>query len=340
MKNCIVALAVMAAFTPDFVLAQSSVTLYGVIDNGIEFQNGGNGSVVRAESSGFFATVYGLKGVEDIGGGNHVNFQLEQGFSGVTGAATVATAAFNRLAWLGMSGSWGEFRIGRQKKPEYLYMNSQMDPTGVKSIASPIENFQSVSVRANNALTYFTPTAYGLNAQFMVAMRDSTTKPSNGLELYNAVARYVRGPLLTMIGYERWTNAAGTSLQKVLRAVTSYRVGRARYYLAYQSERQSNGSDKVDIYQASGSYAFSPASQLAVMYGYAHDRTGNGRNAQQIGVLYAYSLSKRTLLYTAGGLIDNHGNAAYSLDGTQYDGIPVVPGAYAKGIIVGMTHKF
>ncbi|MEX3844328.1 MULTISPECIES: porin [Paraburkholderia] len=105
--------------------AQTSVTLYGVIDNGIEYQNGGSGGVVRTSSGGMFATVYGLIGHEDIGGGVHVNFQLEQGFSAVNGAAQVAGYAFNRLAWVGMSGSFGEFRIGRQKKPQYLFIDGE-----------------------------------------------------------------------------------------------------------------------------------------------------------------------------------------------------------------------
>lgn len=340
LKGLTLAALTVSAATVGAAHAQSAVTLYGVLDNGIEYQNGGAGSVVRAESSGLFATVYGMKGREDIGGGYYVNFQLEQGFSAVTGSATVATAAFNRLAWIGVSGGFGELRFGRQKKPEYLYMNAEMDPSAVKSIASPINNFQDVSVRANNAIAYFTPAFAGVVAQFMVAMRDATTKPSNGFELYNTVLRYVNGPLHATVGYERWSNAAGTSLQKVLRAATSYRLGAARFYLAFQSERQEDNSDSVDIYQASTSYMFNPFNVLSLMYGYAHDRSGRGNNAEQIGLLYEYLLSKRTILYTAAGLIQNRNHAQYTLDGTQYSGIAVVPGQYARGVIVGITQKF
>jgi predicted porin len=87
---------------------QSSVALYGVIDNGIEYQNAGSGGAVRATSGGLFASRYGLKGSEDIGNGLHINFQLEQGFNGATGAAASATAAFNRQAWVGLSGDFGD----------------------------------------------------------------------------------------------------------------------------------------------------------------------------------------------------------------------------------------
>ncbi|WP_250502490.1 porin [Caballeronia sp. AZ7_KS35] len=320
--------------------AQSSVTLYGIVDNGIEYQNGGQGSAVRAVSSGLFATVYGLRGSEDIGGGYRVNFQLEQGFSGVTGAATDPTAAWNRLAWLGMTGPFGELRVGRQKKPEYLFLNGEIDPTAVKSIASPINNFQDVTVRASNAIAYLAPTIYGFTAQAMISLRDQTTKPSNGLRFYNVVARYVNGPFRVSAGYESQGNATGSSVQKVWRAAAGYRAGNLRLYLAYQSERQTDNSEKRDIYEASTSYQLDPFNLVSVMYGYAHDRAAQGKNAQQIGLTYEYFLSKATNLYVAAGLIDNHGKADYTLDGTQYSGIPTAPGAYARGVVLGMTHKF
>lgn len=320
--------------------AQSNVTLYGAVDEGVEYQNGGSGSTVRVSSGGLFATIYGMKGSEDIGGGLHVNFQLEQGFNAANGAAAVAADAFNRLAWVGVSGDFGELRIGRQKKPEYLFLNTEMDAMTVLSIASPLNNFNDVSVRSNNAIAYLSPTIYGITTQFMIAMRDTTTKPTNGLQLYNAVIRYVHGPLHLAAGYEQQQNTAGTSLQRVLRAVGSYGIGHARIYLAYQSERQTDNSEKLAIYEASGSYQIDPASRLALTYAYAHDRTGQGNNAQQVGLAYEYALSKSTVLYCAAGLIQNRNQADFGLSGTEYSGVTVTPGAYARGVILGMSHKF
>src|SRR6266702_2431283 len=94
--------------------AQSSVTLYGVIDNGLAYQSTGAGAAYRAVPGGLYSTRYGFKGSEDIGGGLKINFQLEQAFSGMTGAATNPAEAFNRQAWVGMSGSFGEVRFGLQ----------------------------------------------------------------------------------------------------------------------------------------------------------------------------------------------------------------------------------
>ncbi|WP_347558865.1 porin [Robbsia sp. KACC 23696] len=339
-KHSRLALVLASACALHAAHAQSSVTMYGIIDNAIEYQNGGAGAAVRMMSSGLYATVYGLKGKEDLGGGLYANFQLEQGFSAATGAATVATAAFNRLAWVGLSGPFGEFRFGRQKKPEYQFLNGVMDPIAGKSLASPYGNFEDVAVRANNAIAYFTPNLYGLTTQFMVAMRDQTTKPTNGLELYNVAARYTNGPFVAGLGYEQWGNATGTALQRVLRGSLVYRMGKARFFLAYQQERQSDNTENRRIYQLSAIYMFNPFNSLTLLYGYAQDRTGAANNAQQVGAMYQYYLSKRTLLYAAVAVIQNKNQAAYTLNGTQYDGIPVAPGSYARGVIVGMAHKF
>jgi predicted porin len=318
--------------------AQVSVTPYGTIDNAMEYQNGGAGSVTRAVSSALFATVYGFKGSENLGSGVRINFQLEDGFDATTGAASDSSAAFNRLAWIGVSGPLGELRVGRQKKPQYLLLNNETDPTGVKSIASPMNNFGDDAVRSSNAIAYFAPAAYGFSEQFMISLREEADKAT--LLSYNAVALYVNGRLRALAGYEKTGKSASSVEQKVLRTVVSYGIGNARLYLAYQREERNDASEKLQIYEASGSYRFNRANQLSLLYGYARDRSGAGNNAQQLGLLYEYTLSRRTLLYSASGLIQNRNQAQFTLDGTQYSGIAGAPGAYVRGINFGITHKF
>lgn len=329
---------VLSALAGGTACAQVSVTPYGVVDTAMEYQNGGAGSQVRQVSSGLYATVYGFKGSEDLRNGLHVNFQLEQGFDNSTGQASAAGTAFNRLAWVGVSGAFGELRIGRQKKPQYLLLNNESDPTGVKSIASPLNNFGDNAVRSSNALAWFAPTVYGLSAQFMVALREEQEKST--LLSYNAVARYVNGPLRVLAGYEK-TGAAGTeSFQKVLREIVSYEVGKARFYLAYQKESRSDGSENLQIFEVSGAWRFTPAHQLSLMIGDARDNTGRGNGGRQLGLLYEYHLSKRTELYSAAGILQNRNQAQFTLDGTQYAGIPGAPGANVRGMNLGIAHHF
>jgi hypothetical protein len=76
------------------------------------------------------------------------------------------------------------------------------------------------------------------------------------------------------------------------------------------------------------------------MYGHAYDRTNGGNHAQQVGLLYEHFFSRSTTLYSAAGLIQNQNQAQFSLDGTQYSGIPGAPGGHARGINPGIACKF
>lgn len=341
------------------VFAQSSVTLYGVIDNGVVYQSssGGN-SAVRAVPGGLFATRFGFKGSEDIGGGVHVNFQLEQAFSGQSGVATNPADAFNRLAYVGLSGGFGEVRFGLQNSPQYDVLQAAMDPSWVKSIASPMNNFNGLIIRANNGISYYTPTFAGLNAKFMVALRDSSGGAGNGIGFYNLVVQYINGPLNVAAGYERgdepsigaggsYTLTGGAAagpgaVFNVFNAGASYTIGSNRIWLAYHTENLTNTPKYMqhDVYQISDSYQFTPAFLGSLMYGYVHDRTGEGNNAQELGVLLEYALSKATELYTAAGFIQNRNKAAYTLAGTAYSGLAITPGSDTRGIGVGLVHKF
>lgn len=351
--------AVLSCASSSVVLAQSSVTLYGVLDNGLVYQDAGsNKSAIKAVPGGLFATRYGFKGSEDIGGGLHVNFQLEQAFSGQTGAATDSTKAFNRLAYVGMSGGFGEVRFGLQNTPQYDVLQAAMDPSWVKSIASPMNNFNALIIRANNGISYYTPTFGGLNAKFMVALRDRTTSTGNGISMYNAIVQYINGPLNVAAGYERgdepsvgaggsYSLAGGAlagagAVLSVFNAGASYAIGDNRIWLAYHTENLTNTPkyQQHDVYQISDSYQINPFALVSLMYGYLHDRTGNGDNAQELGLLFEYSLSKATELYTAAGFIQNKNQAAYTLSGTAYSGLAVTPGTNNRGIGVGLVHKF
>lgn len=340
LKRLIVAFGMLAACMIQTAYAQSSVTLYGVIDNSVEYADGGKGAVVRAESSGFYATRWGMKGTEDLGGDLHVNFQLEDGFSAQTGAVSKAGEAFSRMAWVGMSGGFGEFRVGLQNTIQYVFMNPELDPIGVMSMASPMNNFNSLTIRESNAISYFAPTIGGVTAQFMVAMRDSTTTPDNGLGFYNAALRYVNGPFRAAAGYEQADDAVGTATLKVLNVGTSLGVGKARFYLAYHIETLSNGSISRAVAEASGSYMVTPLDEVVLLYGYEHDRTSLGNNAQQIGLNFQHHLSSRTFLYLSAGFIQNRNTGEFTLNGTSYGGIAVAPGSNTHGVIIGMVHKF
>ncbi len=100
--------------------AQGSVTLYGLIDTSIEVTNPGSGYVARMDSGAYRGTRFGLHGSEPLGEGNSLVFTLENGFDSASGAFSVPGSLFNRQAWIGAHGAWGELRAGRQYSPLYI----------------------------------------------------------------------------------------------------------------------------------------------------------------------------------------------------------------------------
>ena len=95
--------------------AQSSVTLYGVFDDGIDYVSNAKGkplvSMVSGEING---ARFGLLGKEDLGGGLMAIFQLENGFDSNTGTLGQGGLEFGRMAWVGLSSPYGAVTAGRQ----------------------------------------------------------------------------------------------------------------------------------------------------------------------------------------------------------------------------------
>ena len=160
MKKTLVALAAFAAVG---AYAQSNVTLYGIVEPTIDLGyskkmnattvgttaanvttttavSSKNNPGIRVQdggSQGQGASRLGFKGAEDLGGGMKANFQLEAAIatdSGATGgnsgtgntSATAAPLTFARQAWAGVSGGFGEVRVGRQYTPSYFVQERSM----------------------------------------------------------------------------------------------------------------------------------------------------------------------------------------------------------------------
>src|SRR6516164_5271225 len=165
LSACAVACAAMFASVP--AMAQSSVTLYGVLDVFAGYQNtkvsGKTTSLAVLGNNGEMTSRWGLRGTEDIGGGYHVNFALESGFDPGTGKSQNSYRFFDRQAWVGVSGGFGEVRFGRQNSPMFVY-SGNMDAFGAATYASGLNNFANWLARVDNDIAYFSPMFYGTQA--------------------------------------------------------------------------------------------------------------------------------------------------------------------------------
>src|SRR5246500_455410 len=108
--------ALGCTIAPMAAMAQSSVTLYGLIDEGLNYANNTkHGSAVQMESGFAQGSRWGLKGSEDLGGGTKAVFQLENGFGGNSGALGPSWRILGRKAYVGLSSAqFGTLTVGRQ----------------------------------------------------------------------------------------------------------------------------------------------------------------------------------------------------------------------------------
>ncbi|GAB7537751.1 porin [Burkholderia sp. 3C] len=138
--------------------AQSSVTLYGILDTGVELVTHAGptgGRVVRMPGiTGSVPSRWGVRGTEDLGGGYAATFVLEDGFNVRSGDVNQGGRLFGRQAWVGVTNRYGTLSFGRQYTMSYwaILDSDQLGPDiygGVGSIDSYIPN-----ARSDNTLAY------------------------------------------------------------------------------------------------------------------------------------------------------------------------------------------
>src|SRR5579862_2654669 len=166
-KAAVVAATAFAAATPAF--AQSSVTLYGIVDDSIVYQSSqtslgstsGGRSNVKMASGIWAGSRFGLKGAEDLGGGTKAIFQLESGFNINSGAQQFTNAMFGRQAWVGVTNAgYGTLTLGRQYTSYYTLL-SPYSPTNwltgyFGAHPGDLDGLDTI-YRANNSVVYTSP---------------------------------------------------------------------------------------------------------------------------------------------------------------------------------------
>ncbi|MBT9608478.1 porin [Aquabacterium sp.] len=292
MKKTVLALAAIAASSAAF--AQSSVTLYGLVDASVESVKGntaGKGTTFNRVSSGNLVTSrLGFKGVEDLGGGLKAKFQLEAAVSADTGASASGGRFFDRAAWVGLaSAEAGELRIGRQ---DSLIGAQIVDAIGAYAYDASVVAVTlggSTFRRIDNALTYIAPTfvpGLTVSAQYSTAM-DSNT--ANNAETQSGTpgsvigrgfgfsANFVQGPLSAGASYIQVNSAnkaatTGEQENVGLFIYGAYDLGVAKL-TAYYNDDSNDGNRRFDGRRLYGINAAVPvATGLTVSGGYGYAR--------------------------------------------------------------------
>jgi predicted porin len=198
--------------------AQSSVTLYGIVDTGIGYQsssaalgsNSGGRSVVKMNNGIWAGSRFGLKGSEDLGGGTKAIFQLEQGFNSATGAQSVNGLGFSRQAWIGVTNpTYGTLTAGRQYTSYYTLLSPYSPTTWLTGAygAHPgdLDSLDTI-YRANNSLVYTSPKMYGVTVSGSYSL-GGVPGSFNAGSTWSAAVQYLNGPFGIAAGFQRINNS-------------------------------------------------------------------------------------------------------------------------------------
>ncbi|PXW24954.1 porin [Paraburkholderia caballeronis] len=345
MKKTAIAVALAAAATAAH--AQSSVTLYGRIDNGIQYETGSRtGNQLAAESGNWGCSWFGLEGFEDLGGGTRALFKLEGQLNTMTGSLAGGPGAlFNRHAVVGMENDrFGTFKMGNIGAGEIQQDSWGADPQLMQRYAiSSLVRGRNWPTAVNGGFEYQTPSWNGLQFKGQYELtnnakwNESTTSQgrSNGLE-----ATYTFGSGDFRVIYDEIRSPDGkfdnvyANSRSILVGGT-YVVGPVKFYLGYQhlsAPDATNASVGVtDASQPAGvsaptavnhewvgaAWQVSAATALTAAVFHANANNGNG-NATMFTLGGTYNLSKRTFLYTEAGYVRNSSTSNIPLSGGSY----------------------
>jgi predicted porin len=346
MKKTLVALAALVSAS---AFAQSSVTLYGVVDASIENVKGAK-SVTRVSSDNLASSRLGFRGVEDLGGGLKGKFTLETAVNVDTGANGGGTTRFfDRAAWLGLETGYGELRLGRQDSSiGVIAGNSAILGTQAYDdlrIASTLSS--STYRRIDNGITYILPKLVdGLSAQvqYSTQVNGSETAGSDTGEAYGLNAQYVAGPLGLGLGYvSAKQNATGSQEADAVLVYGSYDFGLVKVTAYYEQDDSESAKatlgaayDKLSLAGLKAAVPFSKDFTLTASVAQAANTafTANA-DAMIVALKGQYNLSKRTAVYGLLTAVDN--------DTTANIGVAQqAPGAgkSSHGIAFGVRHAF
>jgi predicted porin len=327
MKKSLLALAILSSFT-GVAMAQSSVTIYGVVDTGLVWENAGSGKSFRIDSGNQSGSRVGFKGTEDLGGGLKANFVLEAGFQNDTGAQATAGVLFNRQSYVSLAGDFGEVKMGRIQT--MVYSNAAVfDPFGDTLAGDSARLFNYGGSRTDNTVNYSLSAANGLNGQVAysageVAGNTNASRTVAGAFGYNA------GPLAVVLTHQNTKTATGADGAKTTLLGGNYTIGMVQPFLAYALNKGTGTLSTSDAL-VGVKVSLTPKDILMASVIKKHDKTNAHADATQYALGFTHDLSPRTNLYTSVSHLKNGYAAAYKVTAT---------GATDNLFNIGIRHKF
>ncbi|MES2243251.1 MAG: porin [Pseudomonadota bacterium] len=364
MKKSLVALAILAA--AGVASAQSSVTLFGVVDATYAYGSGsgaGSSSKSQLTNSGHTASRIGFRGTEDLGGGMSASFWLEAGINNDNGtgqatninnqttgtsAATAGTQGltFNRRSTVSLASGLGELRLGRDYSPQF-WNQTVFDPFGTlgvgtsQALNSSIGGNGLTGIRASNSIGYFLPgNLGGFYGQFQHYLGENNqTGAATEDDGKGSAIRlgYANGPVNVAFATSstKFATTATTGDIKSTNVGGSFNFGVAQVMALVTRDKVEQTANLTGKGALLGALIPLGAGEIRASYSTYKTNAATTPKSKKIALGYVHNLSKRTALYTTFARVTNSGGASQALNGAV-----TAANARSTGYDFGIKHSF
>lgn len=327
----------LTAVLSGWASAQSSVTVFGVVDLGVRhIKNESSGAMTALSQDGISSSRLGIRGSESLGGDWRAGFWLEGQLSPDTGLQQ----GWARRSTVSLAGPFGEIRLGRDFVPDFWNF-SIFDPFGTNGVGQSLNvigamNGAATFVRASNSIGYHLPPMAGLYGQVMVAAGEGTV----GNKHIGGRLGYSTGPLDVAVAYGK-TDVDEVRDWKRWNVGLSYNFGFMTFMALFTDTKATGGVENGSAWNSwlvGGVVPFG-ASTFKFSYNKTDGRNRiPNRDSTQYAIGYQYNLSSRTALYANAAQINNDSgaNSGVALSAPPGNGL----GSTSKGVEFGVSHVF
>ena len=317
--------------------AESSLTLFGVVDVNLRYLKNANVHESQVGTDGITASRIGFRGVEDIADGLRAGFHLESAVVPDTGNINASGKFWHRRSTVSLYTRYGELRLGRDTVPTWLaYVDG--DVYGTTGIGDGSKTYVALGgadtrLRSDNLVAYFLPSnPWGIYGTIASAPSEGVA----GRRYAGARLGYRSGPMDASVAYSETDVATGT--YKLAIVSGSFDMAFAKFYGVAQ---KTELLDAANVHVTLGVSVPVPGIGGTVKASYTR-ADGQGTletaDAEQYVLGYIYDLSKRTAVYTTVSVIENKGTANFSVGGIA--GFTQPQGTKSQGVETGIRHSF
>jgi predicted porin len=343
MKKHLLAAAVATAIAAP-AMAQN-VSVYGVIDTGIQSYDSGAASaaqVTRTVDGALATSRLGFKGTEDLGGGMKASFKLEARLNPAAGTNN-SSNFFNRGANVTLSGGFGAITLGMNDTSGTQDIDSSVSQAGNlglrPSFQATVTGNGEIGGDVADVIRYATPTFNGFSAELGYTANAGTAVTDAGTSISDVLLKYSNGPLNVLFGSTK-KDATTAAAETDFRALgISYNAGFASFGFTTSTADVGSQTSRVKTNVFSAKMPMGNGLTLHGVLANAKETSLAGGKGNGYTVAVTKALSKRTTVY--GGYTSSTSDtaAAFAMSGNTLTGA-TTDGTDQSAVTIGVSHSF